>query len=200
MNLFEGNVIAHIAADSFWGTSSHFVFFRNWLWGDETGTGVPSFPPSVGYVAVDIYSLNTYYSFVGNILGINGKHTTWSAATLRGYNKYASRTAPVVYSYGGAQGGIPSANTTSLNHGNYDYKTNGVAYWEGGSNHTLRNSMYYVSKPAFFGACTWPAFGPDLTPITNTLPAKARFEGSSCGSGGVTPGPLPPTNLQLLVR
>jgi len=194
MNLWEGNVASHVAADDFWGTSSHFVFFRNWLWGDETGNGVPGSPPSSGFDAIDIYPMQTYYSFVGNVLGITGMHTNWSAATLRGFNEYASPSAPIVYSYGGASGSIPSANTTSLNHGNYDFKTNGVAYWEGGSNHTLKNSMYYSSKPAFFGNCVWPAFGPDLSPITNKLPAKARYEGDPSCSGG-SGAPAPPTNL-----
>ncbi|HVO63565.1 MAG TPA: glycosyl hydrolase family 28-related protein [Terriglobales bacterium] len=196
MNLWEGNIASHVAADDFWGSSSHVVFFRNWLWGDETGTGVPSFPPSNGFDAIDLYPMQTYYAFVGNVLGITGMHTNWTNATLRGFNEYASPSAPIIYSYGGGNGQIPSADTTSINHGNYDYKTNGVAYWEGGSNHTLKNSMYYSSKPGFFGKCTWPAFGPDLTPITNKLPAKARYEGdTSCSDPG---GPAPPTNLQAV--
>jgi hypothetical protein len=203
MNLFEGNVISHIAADNFWGTSSHFVFFRNWLWGDETGTGVPSFPPAEGYQAIDVYDLNTYYSFVGNVLGngtLNGtaNHAKWASATVRGDNAYAARTSPMVYSYGAASGSIPSPSTTSINHGNYDYKTAGVAYWEGGSNHTLKNSMYYTSKPAFFGTCAWPVAGPDLTPLTNTLPAQARYGGSAACSTGSTLAP--PTSLTLSVR
>ncbi len=186
MNLFEGNIISHIAADNFWGTSSHFVFFRNWLWGDETGTAVPSFPPAEGYAAIDIYPLNTHYSFVGNVLGITGMHTTWSTATLRGFNEYASPTAPLVYSYGGAVGSIPSADSTSINHGNFDYKTNGVAYWEGGSDHGLRNSMYYSSAPAWWCAQTpWPAIGPDVNNIHNDIPAKLRYQGVSCGNAPV---------------
>jgi len=201
MNLLEGNVASHVTADDYWGTSSHFVFFRNWLWGDETGTGVPSFPPSSGFDANDTWDLNTYYSFVGNVLGRTGLRTTWSNATLRGNNGYASASAPIVYNYGAATGSIPSADTTSLNHGNYDYKTNGVAYWDGGSNHTLKASMYYGNKPAFFGSCAWPAFGPDLSPITKTLPAQARFQGSaSCGSGGAASGPAAPTNLTISVH
>jgi hypothetical protein len=199
MNLFEGNVISHIAADNIWGSSSHVVFFRNWLWGDETGTGVPSFPPNEGYDAIDVYPLNPYYSFVGNVLGVTGMHTTWSNATLRGDNEYASKTSPIAYSYGGASGSLPSTSTTSINHGNYDFKTNGVAYWEGGSNHTLRTSMYYGGKPAFFGGCSWPVFGPDLSPVTNTLPAKARYEGSTA-CGGTANAPAPPSNLQVSVQ
>lgn len=197
MNLFEGNLISHITADGYWGTSSHVVFFRNWLWGDETGNGVPSFPPSYGYAAVDVYSLNPYYSFVGNVLGSTGMQANWAAATVRGANRSAPRTAPVVYSYEGASGSIPSTNTTSLNHGNYDYKTQGVAYWEGGSAHALASSLYYASKPSFFGSCTWPSLGPDVSPMTTNIPAKTRFDGSPCASAG---NGAPPTAVKLTLR
>ncbi|HUI92313.1 MAG TPA: glycosyl hydrolase family 28-related protein [Chitinivibrionales bacterium] len=194
MNLFEGNIISHIAADNFWGTSSHFVFFRNWLWGDETGAGVPGFPPADGYVAVDVYPLNTYYSFVGNVLGVTGMHTAWPAATLRGFNSYASPTAPMVYSYGGASGTIPSTDATSLNHGNFDYKTNGVAFWEGGADHALTNSMYYASKPSWWcDNIPWPPIGPDVTGQANDIPAKLRYDGTSCAAAviqGTARGPL----------
>jgi len=207
MNLYEGNVISHIVADSVWGSSSHNVFFRNWLWGDETGTGVPSFPPNSGYNAVDVTAGSTYYSFVGNVLGLPASywggsyasHAVWSSATLRANNQWASRTNPTVYSYGDSSGNIPSANTTSINHGNYDYKTLGVAYWEGGSNHSLADSLYYTAKPTFVGACQWPAFGPDLAAVTNTIPAKARFErDASCAGSSVTLAP--PTNLSAVVK
>ena len=186
MNLFEGNIISHIAADNYWGTSSHFVFFRNWIWGDETGTGVPGFPPNSGYAAIDVYPLNTYYSFVGNVLGVTGMHTTWPAATLRGFSEYAGRTAPIVYSYGGAVGTIPSTDATSINHANYDYKTNGVAFWEGGSDHGLKNSLYYSSAPVWWCSETpWPAMGPDVAAIHNDIPARRRYQGLPCGGSFV---------------
>ena len=199
MNLFEGNIISHIAADNFWGTSSHFVFFRNWLWGDETGSGVPSFPPTSGYAAVDIYPLNTYYSFVGNVLGVTGMHTTWSAATLRGFSEYAGRAAPIVYSYGGAVGNIPSTDATSINHANYDYKTNGVAFWEGGTDHVLKISLYYSSAPAWWCSQTpWPAIGPDVTAIHNDIPAKRRYDGLACNGASVERS-VPMTTLRPVI-
>src|SRR5436305_4880343 len=76
-----------------------------------------------------------------------------------------------------------AVRNTAILHGNYDYKTNGVAFWDGGANHALKSSMYYTSKPAFFGNCNWPVFGPDFNPVTRTLPAKARYDGSpACDS------------------
>ena len=193
MNLYEGNIYSHITADSYWGSSSHNVFFRNWLWGDETqAADIPS-KPSWGSIPLDVWYNQNYYSFVGNVLGITGKwmNPSWSSYTLR--NSNCSQTA--IYNYGcNSNGGYSSAaSTTSINHGNYDYKTNGVAFWEGGSNHTLKNSMYYPSKPSFFGSCAWPVFGPDLSPTAKTLPAKTRFEGgTSCGGTGNADGSSAP--------
>jgi hypothetical protein len=104
--------------------------------------------------------------------------------------------------YGFGCNGSFDANTrnTMILHGNYDYKTKGVAHWDGGAQHALKSSMYYSAKPAFFGSCSWPVFGPDLGSITNTLPAKARYEGATTCAGGGTPGaPSAPTNLTTSV-
>jgi hypothetical protein len=177
MTLYEGNIISHISADNVWGSSSHTVVFRNWLWGDETGVGVPGFPPSSGYVAIDIFEANRYYSFVGNVLGVTGMHSNWSNATLRpaSPSHYPSASAPIVYAYD------PSVSATSINHGNYDYKTKGVAFWEGGSVHALRSSLYYAARPAWWCAETpWPPHGPDLNPVATEIPAKRRHEGKPC--------------------
>ena len=189
MNLFEGNIISHINADNVWGSSSHQVVFRNWLWGDETGTGVPSFPPTSGFVAIDIFAANRYYSYVGNVLGVTGMHTSWSNASVRpaSPSHYPSASAPIVYAYD------PSVSATSLNHGNYDYKTMGVAYWEGGAVHTLKLSLYYGAKPAWWCAETpWPPIGPDLTPVASDIPAKRRYEGKPCTTGVVPSDAGPP--------
>ena len=211
MNLFEGNVISHFVADNYWGSSSHTTLFRNWLWGDETGnfSGFSSSAPSFGFVALEIGSYQTYYSVVGNVLGHTGLHTNWSNATVfsAGCNWSSAPGSPTVYGLGcdsSSESGPyqASVRNTAILHGNYDYKTGGVAFWDGGSAQALKASMYYSTKPAFFGTCAWPAFGPDLSPITNTLPAKARYESSgACGSGGSTPtAPAPPTNLKTSVH
>jgi hypothetical protein len=207
MNLFEGNIISHIAADDFWGTSSHFVFFRNWLWGAETGTGVPSFPPNNGYDAVDLYTGQEYYSFVGNVLGKTGLKATWSAAALTGFDEYSESGNPTVYSAGGTLGSAASSSATILRHGNWDYKTAGVAFWDGGSAHTLASSIYYASSPGFLSGYAWPLEGPEGGPTTNVNPAEncylkgpgaggafnpASCYGSSSSSNPSNPPP-PPT-------
>ena len=200
MTLWEGNMISHLQADNIWGTSSHQVLFRNWLWGDETGnfTGYDSTHPDYGFVALDIATQQHYYAAVGNVLGNPNLHTTWSNATVFRADCIWSptRSQPTVYGLGCLTGysGQYDANVrnTTILHGNYDYNTDGVAFWDGGAEHALRNSMYYTSKPAFFGSCGWPAFGPDLNPVTRLLPAKVRYEGAACA------GLAPPTNLRIV--
>lgn len=222
MNLFEGNVTSHITADDFWGTSSHDVFFRNWMWGGETNTvasgctgsptppkpqcSIPLFPPNGGYNALDLYTGQLYYSFVGNVLGSTssmvtlGLQPTWANASLTGYDQTGySASAPVVYSVGGASntsftgGTTSSSSATILRHGNYDFKTNGVAFWDGGSTHALASGIYYGSAPSFFGSCTWPSIGPDITPVaTTSMPAYNRYSGNTCSGA---PPPTIPTGL-----
>jgi hypothetical protein len=207
MTLFEGNIVSHFASDFFWGTSSHIVMFRNWFWGDASGkySAFNSNSPNWGFVAMEIDRMQHYYSAVGNVLGNPNLHTNWSNATLLSSNCSwgSGRSSPTVYGFGCvSQGGTydPAVRSTMILHGNYDYKTQGVAHWDGGSVHGLKNSMYYGVKPAFFGTCAWPPFGPDLSPITHTLPAKARFEGAATCGGTAPASPEPPTNLQTSVQ
>jgi hypothetical protein len=205
MNLYEGNVVSHLIADQYWGSSSHNVLFRNHLWGDESVPVASEWlypagaltKPSWGFRPVEIWSGQHYYSLVGNVLGVTGKwqNPNWASFAVLD----SGCNADGMYNYGCDfnSGANPdsAAYTTSINHGNYDLKTNGVAYWDGGANHTLKSSMYYTSKPGFFGSCAWPAFGPDLTPVTNKLPAKARFEADTSCAGTAKSGPTPPTGL-----
>lgn len=217
MNLYEGNVISHIAADDFFGTSSHNVFWRNWLWGDETmnWSGTPTCPatgtlactgtPDNGFDAIDLYQSQSYYSFVGNVLGtppttsiptgVNNncaitttiaRHANWSNATLTnscasGSCGFDAPTSPGVYSYGNGQlGSAVTSAATIIRNGNYDYKTVGVAFWDGGStNNTFATSLYYGSKPSFFGLCRWPIAGYDQSPVFGVNPAQAVFLGAN---------------------
>jgi hypothetical protein len=199
MDLWEGNVMSHLTiSDDCWGTTSAHTLYRNWLWGDETGNWTVPYPgtnaatptgsnPSVGFDALDAYTGASNINAIGNVLGNTGLHTTWSGANLRGNNPFGTRANPAVYSYAGVTGlgtgtcdsitdmsPNPSTDTTSLNHGNWDYKTNGVAYWEGGANHTLDASMYYTSEPTFLSNAgkPWPLEGPESNPTINTNPAE----------------------------
>ena len=205
-NLFEGNIASHIAADDFWGTTSHDVFFRNWIRGGDLNHTWPSgnittwgntqvdnisdctptylFPPVEGFDAVDLYTGQSYYAYVDNVLGNNSSLPTdddWSAATLSGFNEYASNSNPMVYSYGGKLGSAASSASTIIRQGNYDYLTLGVAYNDGGTGYTYPASMYYTSTPSFIGSCAFPEQGSDLNPVdTLQQPAYQRAMGTTC--------------------
>jgi hypothetical protein len=220
MNLFEGNIISHLAADDFWGTSSHDVFFRNWLWGDQTanwaGAVAPTGTPNSGFDAIDLYQSQEYYSFVGNVLGHTGLHTTWSAATLSitcSTNNcgYEPPSAPGVYSYGSSSlGSAATSSGTILRHGNWDYKTNGVAFWDGGTIHTLAASIYYASEPGYLSGYPWPLEGPEGSPTTNANAAEncylkgpatgVSFSPATCYTSGSSTLPAPPTGLTAIVN
>jgi hypothetical protein len=183
MNLFEGNAISHMIADNYWGSSSHFTLFRNHFWGDESGTDVPA-KPEWGFTPLEIWKNQNYYSLVGNILGISGKwgNPNWSSYT--GYrNTNCSGDKPMV-SFGCNSNDTTfdsKASSSSLNHGNYDLKTKGVAYWEGGTNHKLKSSMYYSSKPSWWCNQTpWPAIGPDVSGFYDSIPSQIRYFGGLC--------------------
>jgi hypothetical protein len=195
MNLWEGNIASHVTADDFSGTSSHTVFFRNWLWGGESntifagGTGIPSFPPDSGYDAVDLYTGQNYYSFVDNVLGNpnlaagGGTNADWTAGILTidcttNNCGYEGPSAPGVYSMGGALGSTPASSSTVILQGNYDYKTLGVAL---GTGATYQPSYYYSTKPSFMGSCPFPAQGSDLSPLdTLQQVAYQRANGATC--------------------
>jgi hypothetical protein len=86
-------------------------------------------------------------------------------------------------------------NSTFIAHGNYDYVSDGVAYWDGGADHLLKNSMYYNAKPAFWGSRAWPSIGPDLNPMIGSLPAKDRYNYIVDAIA-----PMAPSNLTELSR
>lgn len=216
MNLWEGNVASHIVADDFAGTTSHFVFFRNWLWGDETenwaGAVAPTGTPSIGFDAIDLYQSQEYYSFIGNVLGHTGLHTNWSAATLTincttNNCGYEAPSAPGVYSAGSDHlGSAASSSATILRHGNWDYKTGGVAFWDGGSNHSLASSIYYSNQPGFLSGTPWPLEGPEGNPTINANPAENCYLKGPATGGSFNPAncytsntsstrPAPPTSL-----
>jgi hypothetical protein len=221
MNLYEGNIISHIAADDYHGTSSHQVLFRNWLWGDETGnwTGVNPASlqnitdgsnvtvdaPTWAYYPVDVSDENTYYAYVGNVLGRPLAESTYlniawaGAGTIYEVAPSNANTdcwahAPTVYTYGcheGDSGGFSSLPlSSSINYGNYDYEMQTTETSIPGDYYssqaigtaplqTLPPSLYYASKPAFFGSCAWPPVdAPTATTVSN--PARLRYLGQSC--------------------
>jgi hypothetical protein len=174
MNLFEGNYSTNLQADDYHGSSSHNTLFRNYV-------SVTRSTPAVTWArwGFDIGRLNRYYNIVGNVIG----NPDWTSGTVLA-NGNCSPKEPAAYRFGcgiGTPGSYLDSQSysTSIIHGNYDYITGGVAHWGGGTDHHLPSSMYYASKPEFFGTNPWPPFGYDMDPIIGSLPAKERHEGKS---------------------
>ena len=175
MNLFEGNIGAHMNPDNALGSNRHNTFFRN--------QAIRESIPSVIYhlYAIDIHQYGLYENFVGNILGLPG--ATGNAWRL-GCNSDGKCSSP-----------DPRVESTLLNHGNYDYVTDSTQWDESIDDHTLPNSYYLSSKPSFFGSYSWPSIGPDLNPKVGTLPAKKRFDDMQSGTTNAIPSA--PINLKI---
>jgi hypothetical protein len=197
-NLYEGNIEVLHCEDGYWGSNSHNTFFRNRFLGKmDNVTWVPGTSQTGAFITGET---NNYMSLVGNVLGTGGFSDVYEEEAPSG--NYASK--PI---YGTGLFSDIKPFDTMLRHYNYDYLTNSTKHCEdagepgcqgGNGNHTLPGSLYLSSKPSFFGGCSWPAIGPDLSPMVKTLPAKARYEGSSACEGDTMP-PQPPGNLRIVV-
>jgi hypothetical protein len=183
MNLFEGNSFNRFQNDAYHGSTSHGTLFRNHIHGvDPDGK-------TQERQLVDLCRGSYYHSVVGNILGDPSWNPDYYAAVGT-----AAHTLGYVYVLGWGEpdsadgsGAIPWTNWTStcpdanvaatlLRHGNYDYFNN-AAVWDGGIvSHSIPNSLFYSSKPAFFGSLAWPAIGPDISGLVHDIPAKHRWD------------------------
>jgi hypothetical protein len=166
-NLFEGNVCAWLAADSYWGNNYRETWFRNWATGyhtDAAGNHTES------YWAGMVNANNWYFNVVGNVFGY--PITNGITDLMQTANDDA----------GGYYDGGASLTNIFL-HGNYGFVGRSTT-WSSGYSTNLPNSYYLASKPSWFGSLAWPPIGPDVnttSSITNkpVIPAQARFLGKS---------------------
>ena len=182
MNLWEGNIGIQAAADFIHGSSSHNTVFRSRSsgWQNETITSNNN--------AIELQYKNTYMNVLGCVLGTAGQSNTYEVA----YPASGDSSLKTIWrlGYGGPSwAGDPNVKATLLRHGNFDYVTNSVIWDPNISDHTLPPSLYLSSKPSWWGSLPWPAIGPDLNPMTGTIPAKQRYE-----EADTTP-PAPPAGL-----
>jgi hypothetical protein len=196
MNLFEGNQIdTRFRMDMTWGTNSHSTIYRNRV-NNETSpqyTGIRNL--------IDLWGYSMYNNVIGNVLGTAGQETVYAETTGA-----PNSAAKVVYAFGeqssfGDRGWDGNAAlSTVYRQGNWDSVHNAVRWNEDIANsvRVLPNSFYLSSKPEFFGNCTWPPIGSDLTPMTSDIPAKRRHLGNPCGT--TVTKPLPPTGLTAVPR
>lgn len=189
MNLWEGNSLNGIWADTVWGSTGNGTLFRNMLTGWQNGK-------THGTYVIGLHSYNRAFNVIGNVLGQPSYHTTYEAyATSSSGGVNASTANTSIFELGwGDNGGIgvctgtpvcdPLARSTLMRWGNYDTISAGVR-WDSaeaapsavayvGANkttgyfdslaHTLPSSLYHSSKPAWWpSAKAWPPIGPDVT-------------------------------------
>jgi hypothetical protein len=143
-------------------------------------------------VAVDLSQTVRYTSLLGNVIGSDHQRaagTTWKprivAPTPRSY--YTANQA-FGYAFGYANpsddgsdvGNNDAPFKTAILHGEYDYVTKTFTWSDTNKNQNLPSSFYLASKPAWFGALPWPAFGPDpqapTTALTGKNPARHCYE------------------------
>jgi hypothetical protein len=171
MNLWEGNIGSKIMADYTQGSSAYNTLFRNWGRGYRD---TPSFSSSQA-AAFEFGPFVRYYNLVGNVAGM----PSWTRGTVILNN--SSGSGPYAFKYGYHTDGSymdSMSYSTSLNYGNYDFITDGVVLWQFDSGKILPASLYYNSKPVFFGSGSipWPSIGYDVLSITNDIPAKYCFD------------------------
>lgn len=212
--LFEGNWGDNLDNDNTHGNSMYMTFFRNQAAGLRTPFIDPSLNKTVNDVAGIGYACGTsgpggcrqnrpaplraagpmaynyWFAFVGNTLGTAGETTAGN-----GWSYQGDWSAPRIFMLGwnaGPGGEDPYLDGASgsyiFRHGNYDYVHASIADWTAGYSHTIPNSFYLSSAPAFFSVgakCTYP--WPWVTPTGSTpiqanscggsgLPAKARYD------------------------
>ena len=205
-NLWEGNAGVTVNPDSGWGSSSHGTIFRNLLAGISTAS--PPFngrgPVQSNIVwtlfqqarVINLDSESWYYNVVGNVLG-NPYYTNHGGIYLASPPQPNGYETPYIFhlGYTTPAGGGESTTTaaTTLIHGNWDWVTRTIRWDPTISDHTLPNSFYLSSKPAWFGDRPWPPYDPanPLAGSMTSIPAGYRFYyGTNPPAGG--PPNLPP--------
>jgi hypothetical protein len=188
MNLFEGNVCGKVQGDNIHGSASHNVFFRNRITRLNSG---PELTQDLIAAIVDAH--NYYFSFIGNIIGTPG------CAGPTEQNPFLSEWKnPVLWKIGYnccSRTGSPDdakVAATLIRTGNWEGTTNAVQWDPNITDHTIPDSLYLTSKPAWFGALAWPPFTPERSGFNpaniNKIPAQVRFEnGPAVGFSYIPP-------------
>jgi hypothetical protein len=215
MCLFEGNVgSGGIQQDGYHGSVSHVTYFRNHF----SGVHVQAYRTG-NIKLMDLCRYSYYHNAIGNVLGsINWPRATTGRYEMTGMPDYTQQAVTYRLGYpnmgnngysltnppsNADDGGLdPKVKTTLMRWGNYDYQ-NDSARWEASEipsgvpvpgNHTLPASLYLAGKPAWWCAdIPWPPIGPDVTGLTNDIPAKRRYEGGVCN-----PAPVRPTQARTV--
>ena len=187
MNLVEGNIAQRFQSDGYHGSASHTTLFRNQIHGV-----LPDLASPTNRRVVDLTRGSYYHNFVGNVIGDGSWEITQYeydpgesgpyCAYILGFpgmdsTSMASFTS-VPWDSWTKSTSVPDADVaaTLLRHGNYDYHGSNTKWDESIESHAIPDSLFYDSKPSYFGSLAWPAIGPDLGTMVNDIPAKARWD------------------------
>lgn len=216
MNLIEGNLSRgrlreDSDPDSAGASGNLNTYLRN-RYEQNQGTGTHTVY-TTGHVAtaandqlstVDFEIHHHSINLIGNVFGTASHEAYYQATTHT--TPEASSTSVTLYRLGYTSpydddqlGNDALVYSTMARHGNWTSLTAGGGAagvtWETSNTNvadftdqTIPNSLYYTSKPDFFGSCTWPWIIP--TGATDgdrvkILPAKDRYDGNTtCDAGG----------------
>lgn len=182
MNLYEGNYTNKFNNDAYHGSASHETLFRNHISGyDPDGK-------TMERRLVNLCKGSYYENVVGNVIGHSSYEPTEyqcsSSAAHDGSYCYVlgwAESATAVPTtdtvpWEGWTASFPDANVaaTIIRHGNYDYKTDSQYAWAD-ADHDISDSLFYSSKPSWFGSLTWPPIDP-VTPTLSASPSKWRWD------------------------
>ncbi len=167
MELIEGNLAPHVGASITHGNAGYLTYFRNYA---STVFAPPAVYGSTAAQTGNITALqfdtgDVGMNALGNVLGTSGVSSV--------YDAYDSGPMSI-YELGGS---TDVSSTSLYRHGNYD-TVNAATQWAPSvSTHALPPSLYLKQVPAWWPAASpWPWVGPDASPMTGTLPAKARSD------------------------
>ena len=181
MGLYEGNVFNSWALDGYHGSGAWQTLFRNHINGLTPGYSTP-------YERKMIHLLrgSYYINVIGNVLGDASwtmeryEATTSSGencAYVIGFPNASGVSLTPAVSWPMYTNTLPDPNVlaTLLRNANYDYYNHAVVY-ASGLGHDVPVSLFYSSKPSWFGSLAWPAIGPDVGGYITDIPAQRRWK------------------------
>jgi hypothetical protein len=214
LNLYEGNVCSGFQADGYFGGSSYGTLFRNYFHNQSINLGpvavmldhysayynvVGNVLGSPGMTSEYDSEAQGYRTLIYRLGYPNMGNANYGGGTegtpnpLYDNARTIGPTTPPDYTsspntLSDAQALDLNVKATILRHGNYDYASRRVIWDSTIEDHSLPNSLYRSTQPAWWGELPWPPIGPDRTPMVGQIPAQVRY----------IPRPQAPEHLRVL--